>query len=156
VLVGAYACSPDRGSEAGVGWGWAEAISKHHDLWILTGEQFREDIEAELSRRPELRNRMRFYYIPRDRYLRFEKIWPPSYLSTYRRWQRAAYEAGKRLHREVGFDVVHQLTYVGFRLPGMLWQLESPFVWGPIGGLEQTNWGLIPALGLRGALYFME
>ena len=52
VLVGAYACSPSRGSEYGVGWGWAEAISKYHDLWILTGGQCREEIEAELSRRP--------------------------------------------------------------------------------------------------------
>jgi glycosyltransferase involved in cell wall biosynthesis len=156
VLVGAYACSPSRGSECGVGWGWVEAISRYHDLWVLTGDQFRQEIEAELSRRPELRNRMRFYYIPRVRYLRAEKIWPPVYLYTYRhQWQKAAYEAGKRLHEEVGFDIVHQLTYVGFRVPGMLWQLDVPFVWGPIGGLEQTTWALIPALGLRGSLYFL-
>ena len=38
VLVGAYACSPSRGSEPGVGWGWVEAISKYHDLWVLTGD----------------------------------------------------------------------------------------------------------------------
>jgi glycosyltransferase involved in cell wall biosynthesis len=156
VLVGAYACSPSRGTEYGVGWGWVEAISKYHDLWVLTGEEWREEIEAELSRRPELRHRMRFYYIPRLRYLRAEKIWPPSYLYTYKRqWQKAAYEAGKRLHGEVGFDIVHQLTYVGFRVPGMLWQLDAPFVWGPIGGLEQTTWALIPALGLSGALHFL-
>ena len=156
VLVGAYACSPCRGSEPGIGWGWVEAISKYHDLWVLTGDQFRQEIEAELSRRPELRNRMRFYYIPRVRYLRAEKIWPPSYLYTYKhQWQKAAYEAGKRLHGEVGFDIVHQLTYDGFRVPGMLWQLDPPFVWGPIGGLEQTTWALIPALGLRGALHFV-
>jgi glycosyltransferase involved in cell wall biosynthesis len=156
VLVGAYACSPSRGSEPGVGWGWVEAISKYHDLWVLTGDQCRQDIEAELSRRPELQGRMRFYYIPRVRHLRAEKIWPPSYLYTYKhQWQKAAFEAGKRLQGEVGFDLVHQLTYVGFRLPGMLWQLGLPFVWGPIGGLEQTTWALIPALGLRGALYLL-
>ena len=156
VLVGAYACSPCRGSESGVGWGWVEAISKYHDLWVLTGDECRQEIEAELSRRPELRNRMRFYYIPRIRYLRAERIWPPAYLYTYKhQWQRAAYELGKRLHREVGFDIVHQLTYVGFRVPGMLWKLDSPFVWGPIGGLEQTTWALIPALGARGALHFL-
>lgn len=156
VLVGAYACSPSRGSEPGVGWGWVEAISKYHHLWVLTGEDFRQEIEAELSRRPELRSRMRFYYIPRVRYLRVEKIWPPAYLYTYKhQWQKAAYEAGKRLHEEVGFDIVHQLTYVGFRFPGALWKLDAPFVWGPIGGLEQAPWALIPALGLRGASYFL-
>ncbi len=155
VLVGAYACSPARGSECGVGWGWVEAISKYHDLWILTGEQFREEIEAELSRRPELRNRMRFYYIPRIRYLRAERFWPPAYLYTYKhQWQKDAYKLGKRLQSEVGFDIVHQLTYVGFRVPGLLWKLEVPFVWGPIGGLEQTTWRLIPALGMHGAIHF--
>jgi len=60
VLVGAYACSPNGGSEPGIGWGWVEAISKYHDLWVLTGDQFHQEIETELSRRPELRNRMRF------------------------------------------------------------------------------------------------
>jgi glycosyltransferase involved in cell wall biosynthesis len=156
VLVGAYACSPCSGSEEGIGWGWAEAISKYHDLWVLTSDQYRQEIEAELSRRPELRNRMRFYYIPHVRYLRAEKIWPPSFLYTYKhQWQEAAYEAGKRLHGEVGFDIVHQVTYTTFRVPGMLWQLDPPFVWGPIGALEQTTWALIPALGLRGAMHFL-
>ena len=156
VLVGAYACSPSKGSEPGVGWGWVEAISKYHDLWVLAGDEDRQDIEAELSRRPELRNRIQFYYIPRVRYLRAEKIWPPFCLYTYKhQWQKAAYEAGKRLHGEVGFDIVHQLTFGSFRVPGMLWQLDPPFVWGPIGGLEQTTWALIPALGLRGALHFL-
>jgi glycosyltransferase involved in cell wall biosynthesis len=60
---------------------------------------------------------------------------------------------GLRLHKEIGFDVIHQLTYVGFRVPGLLWRLGVPFVWGPIGGLEQTTWSLIPSLGVSGALH---
>jgi len=155
-LVGAVACSPSRGSEPGLGWGWVEAISKHHDLWVLTGDKNRQGIEEELSRRPELGNRMRFYYIPHVRHLKVEKIWPPNYLYTYKhQWQKAAFEAGKRLHEEVGFDIVHQITYTSFRVPGMLWQLDPPFVWGPVGALEQTTWALIPALGLHGALHFL-
>lgn len=155
VLVCAYACSPAQGSEYGVGWGWVEAISKYHDLWVLTGAQSKEEIEAELLRRPELRSRIRFHYIPRRRYLWAEKVWPPAYLYTYNnQWLKAAYELGRRLHEKVRFDLVHQLTYVGFRVPGWLWKLDAPFVWGPIGGLEQTTWSLIPALGARGMLHF--
>lgn len=156
VLVCAYACSPSKGSEYGVGWGWVEAISKYHDLWVLTGADCQTEIEAELSRRPEMRSKIRFHYIPRTRYLRTEKFWPPAYLYTYKnQWQREAFELGKRLHGDIGFDVVHQLTYVGFRVPGLLWQLDVPFVWGPIGGLEQTAWALIPKLGVRGGLHFL-
>ena len=50
---------------------------------------------------------------------------------------------------------MHQVTYVGFRVPGLLWQIDAPFVWGPIGGLEQTSWSLIPALGVRGGVHFL-
>ena len=155
VLVGAYACSPSRGSEEGVGWGWIEAISKYHDLWVLTGDQCRDDIEAELKKRPALRDSLHFHYIYRTRYLLAERLWPPSHFLTYKKWQKKALELGRRLHEEVRFDVVHQLTYVGFRAPGLLWKLGVPFVWGPIGGLEQTTWALIPSLGLRGGLYFV-
>ncbi|MGA2434644.1 MAG: hypothetical protein ABSG25_05100, partial [Bryobacteraceae bacterium] len=58
VLAGAYACSPARGSEYGVGWGWVVAISKYHDLWVLVGEHCRGEIEAELERRPDLATRI--------------------------------------------------------------------------------------------------
>ncbi|MGA2433895.1 MAG: glycosyltransferase family 4 protein, partial [Bryobacteraceae bacterium] len=96
-----------------------------------------------------------FHFIPRVRYLIAEKIWPPAYLYTYKhQWQCAALEAAKSLHEQIHFDLVHQLTYVSFRVPGYLWQLDVPFVWGPIGGLEQTTWRLIPALGVRGAVHF--
>ena len=156
VLIGAYACSPSGGSEYGVGWGWVEAISKYHDVWVLTAAHSKDEIEAELLRRPELRNRMRFHYIARTRYHWAEKVWPPAYLLTYKRqWLREAFQAAEHLHNEIRFDIVHQLTYVGFRVPGSLWQLDPPFVWGPIGGLEQTTWALIPSLGLRGGLHFL-
>ncbi len=155
VLVGAYACSPFEGSEAGVGWGWVEAISRHHNLWVLTGAHFREPIEEELRRRPELQERLHFSYIPRTRYRAAEKIWPPAYLYTYQhQWQKDAFKAARQLLERIGFDIVHQLTYVGFRAPGHLWRLGVPFVWGPIGGLEQVTWSLIPWLGLRGGLHF--
>lgn len=155
VLVSAYACSPHEGSEAGVGWGWVEAISAHHDLWVLTGSQFREGLEEVLRRRPELQKRIQFHYIPRTRYNFLEKFWPPAYLYTYKhQWQRDAFQMGARLHAEINFDMVHQLTYVGFRVPGELWRLGIPFVWGPIGGLEQTTWALLPSIGFRGGLHF--
>ena len=98
---------------------------------------------------------MRFYYVPRTRWLWLETIWPPSYLWTYQvQWQRAAYRLAAQLHGEVEFDLAHQLTYVGFRNPGYLWKLEMPLVWGPIGGLENTPWRWLPALGWHGAVYY--
>ena len=135
-----------RGRLAGGG----QAISRHHDLWVITAERERADIEAELARRPELRERMHFSYVPRRRWLWLERLWPPAYLWSYRlQWQPAAYEVARRLHEEIAFDLAHQLTYVAFRVPGHLWKLDIPFVWGPIGALENTPWRLLPTMGLK-------
>ncbi len=154
VLVSAYACNPGKGSEDGVGWGWVNAIARYHDLWVITGELHRADIEKEVSGNPERYQNIRFYYVPRTRWLKLEKVWPPAYLWTYRLWQRAAYRLGIKLHEEIDFDLVHLITYVGFRVPGHLWKLDVPFVWGPIGGLENMPWHYLPTLGLRGCVYY--
>jgi glycosyltransferase involved in cell wall biosynthesis len=143
------------GTELGVGWGWVEAISSYHDLWVLTGAHNRDDIEAELRRRPGLAAHLNFEYIDRKRNLRLEKLGKPFYLYTYKhQWLHDAFTRARERHIEVRFDLAHQLTYIGFRFPGFLWKLGIPFVWGPIGGLEQTNWRLLPAMGLKGAAYY--
>ena len=154
VLVNAFACSPTKGSEQGVGWGWVRAIAKYHDLWVLTSDEYRREIEDELGRWPDTRSCPTFYYLYWRRHTFAERIWPPEHLANYRHWQQTAYSLGRRLHDDIHFDIVHQLTYVGYRVPGKLWQLGVPFVWGPIGGLEQVTWSLLPRLGLYGALYF--
>jgi glycosyltransferase involved in cell wall biosynthesis len=73
---------------------------------------------------------------------------------TYRDWQKAAYELGAQLHRKERFDIVHHLTMVGFREPGFFWKLDVPFVWGPIGGIENTPWRFLPTMGVKGTIYF--
>ncbi len=72
----------------------------------------------------------------------------------YHSWLSDAAQLADRLHRERRFDLVHQLTYVGFRFPGQLWKLDAPFVWGPIGGLNDMPWRLFGALEAGGKLYY--
>lgn len=156
ILVSAYACSPIRGSEPGLGWGFVKAISEHHDLWVITEEEkFKSEIEAELEQQPLLKERIRFYYIPKVRHRTLRKIWPPSYYWFYRTWHKKAYELGKKLHDEIRFDVVHQLNMVGFREPGYLWKINAPFVWGPIGGMSILPWRFLRELGLYGFFYHL-
>ena len=52
------------------------------------------------------------------------------------------------------YDLVHLITYVGWRFPGKFYQLGIPFVWGPIGGLMNMPRRLFPALGIKGAIYY--
>lgn len=163
VLVHAYACNPNYGSEEGVGWGWVSAISEHHDLHVLTAAYHRADLEAALESAPRLRERVRFHYIPqRAWHYRPTPVWKwieesimkPVMLAAYRSWQRDAYKFAKKLSASTKFDLVHVITYVGFRFPGQFWKLPLPLVWGPIGGLENTPWRYFSALGTAGAIKF--
>ena len=160
ILISAYACHPDKGSESAVGWGWSTAIAKHHDVWVLTSEHNQNGIAAVLASDASLRKHYHPVYVRPFRHLQAVEwiehhIWPPIDLFVYKNiWQRRAYRVAQRLHDQIGFDVAHNLTYVGFRVPGYLWRLDIPFIWGPLGGLENTPWRFLPVLGLKGFLYF--
>ena len=48
ILISAYAVSPDRGSEPGLGWNWCVRLAKTCELFIITEGEFRDRIEAVL------------------------------------------------------------------------------------------------------------
>lgn len=155
VLVCAYACSPFKGSEPGMGWQFVREIAKRHDVWVITEEEkFRDDVMRGLNEHPELAASCHFHFVKKRRGRLLRKLWPPSYYWFYRRWHHDAYVLASRLHEEIGFDLVHQLNMVGFREPGYMWRLPVPFVWGPVGGMMQLPAAYLPMLGVRGALYY--
>jgi glycosyltransferase involved in cell wall biosynthesis len=152
VLVSAYACHPEQGSEPGVGWNWVREIARYHDVWLLTeAQRFAPVTESAIRADQDLRNAVKVVGIPRER--RAER-WLKSlaYYYTYEKWQRTALAQARELHRQVRFDVVHQLNMIGYREPGFLWSLDVPFVWGPIGGFAQMPWRYLHAMGPSGAL----
>ena len=156
VLVCVYACSPLRGSEPGMGWNYLRHIaSSVREVWaIVEQEKWENDIKTYLTTHPSEMKNVHFIFIrkPRCRWLR--KIWPPSYYWFYRIWHWRAYKAARDLNKKVHFDCVHQLNMVGFREPGYMWKLPIPFVWGPIGGLGQTDWRLLGLLPFMGKVEF--
>ena len=164
VLVAAYACNPLHGSEEAVGWNWVRSIAAiAGKVTVITAEFHRADIEAALRADPGQNANLRFvhvahrahHYRPTPRWKRIENsIAKPVMNLAYAAWQRDAYRLARSLAVTERFDLVHQLTYVGFRFPGHLWRLGLPFVWGPIGGLENTPWRLLPAMGRAGSVYY--
>jgi len=156
ILVSAYACSPFKGSEPGVGWGLVTALARNHELWVIVEqEKFREDIERMVATEPELCRNLHFFFVRKKRNRTLRKIWPPSYYWYYRRWHEDAFRLAAALHQQVNFDLVHQLTMVGFREPGYLWQLGIPFVWGPVGGMGFFLWRFLLEVGGYGLVYYL-
>lgn len=152
VLLLAYACSPYRGSEAGVGWHRALETSKYFDTWVICGKrEFEADIKQFLKAHGELLG-LHFCFVSSGRPEKWVWKIPLGYWLGYHIWQKHAYRAAANLHREHHFDVVHHINWVGFREPGYLWKLGIPFVWGPVGGTQNYPWRFLMQSGLAGAI----
>lgn len=131
VLAAAYACEPDSGSEPGVGWQMCQAISKEHDVWVVTRSNNRTRIEAALARSPN--PHLHFVYADLPRWARFWKRGERGIQLYYYLWQFAAWRVARRLTHAVKFDLAHHITFVNDYTFTFLGLLDIPFVWGPIG-----------------------
>lgn len=148
VLLSAYACEPSKGSEPAIGWNWARQAARFHEVWVLTRANNRDVIEAELARSPV--SNMHFVYYDLPRWARFWKRAGRGVSLYYWLWQVTAIPVCRRLHREIGFDLAHHVTFVSFRFPSCLAWLSCPFVWGPVAGAESAPLAFYPSFGLRG------
>lgn len=142
ILINAYACSPNMGSEPGMAWNWCVHLAKYCELHIITEGEFRDNIEAALPVLP-YGGRLHFYYNPVSDEVR-RMCWNQGdwrFYKYYRKWQWKTYLMANEICLHEHIDVLHQLNMIGFREPGYLWKLSKetniPFVWGPIGGLKQ-------------------
>lgn len=155
ILISAYACSPFQGSEPGVGWGFVKELSESHELHVIVEkEKFKSDIEMWLESGGQFANKVTFHFIQKKRNRWLRKLWPPSYYWYYKAWHKEAYKLAVELDRVEDFDLTHQLTMVGFREPGYLWQHYKPFVWGPVGGMGLFPLAYYSEVGLKASLYY--
>lgn len=155
ILINAYACSPNMGSEPGMAWNWCVNLAKHCELYIITEGEFRDKIEAVLPTLPQGKN-MHFYYNPVSEEIR-QMCWNQGdwrFYKYYRDWQWKTYLMAQEIIQQHSIDVVHQLNMIGFREPGYLWKIENkPFVWGPIGGLKQFPDAYLQNVNLKMRLF---
>lgn len=155
VLLGCYACDPYQGSEPGMGWAFVSNIARFHEVHAIVEEGGYKNVLLRFAQEyPERVKNITFHFVPREHHNVLRKIWPPSYYWFYRQWQKRVYEYAKKLVEYENFDLVHQVNLAGYREPGYLWKLGKPFIWGPLGGLNQTAWKLLPMLGVHGIVFF--
>lgn len=155
ILINAYACSPNMGSEPGMAWNWCVNLAKHCKLHIITEGEFRDKIEAILPTLPQGKN-MHFYYNPVSDEIR-RMCWNQGdwrFYKYYKEWQWKTYLLAKDICQKTHIDILHQLNMIGFREPGYLWKIPNiPFVWGPIGGLKQFPTAYLEECGIKMKLF---
>lgn len=142
VLLSAYACRPNHGSEPAVGWNWAIEIAKlGYEVTVLTRKDNREFIETESASIPS--NLKFIYYDLPPIILKVKKL--TGIYFYYTLWQAGAYLMIKKRTKDP-FDVVQHITYVSYRFPIFLYKLKGKFIFGPIAGGEESSPNLTATL----------
>jgi len=132
ILLSAYACEPNRGSEPGVGWNWAlEIAQRGHEVIVIT----RSNNKKLIDNANYDRERITFLYHDFPGYLiKLKKIigvnlyyvlWQITLLSKIRKFKK------------MDIDVIHHITFGVFRNISYLpFFMNKPFIFGPVGGGE--------------------
>lgn len=135
VLISAFACEPDKGSEPAVGWNWSMNLAEHVRLTVLTREAHRESIDAWLKQHPEAVSAHRVEFIYYDPPSLFCKSLDSGYLSfqmMYILWQIGAYFRVRKGLKN--YDILHHVTYNTLMFSGVWWTRKCKVVLGPLGG----------------------
>jgi len=138
VLISAYAFNPIGSmqlhpGEDLVGWRLVQQINKRHDLWILTHGYNREAVMEEMAKGELEGANVIFINLSLLKKILYkagfgERIY-------YYIWQFFAWRKAGRLHKKIGFDLAHQVTFGNDWIPSFIGAfLPVPFIWGPVGG----------------------
>jgi glycosyltransferase involved in cell wall biosynthesis len=148
ILILAYSVSPARGSEYSVGWNYIREMSQDHNLVVmygLAGDHMGDVDEVDLS--PICQS------LPNVEWVAVRPNWIANLLNSpnrkgffvysfyvaYKFWHRQVFQIAKDLVQSRSIDLIHYLCPIGYREPGYLWKIEKPYIWGPVGGIENRS-----------------
>lgn len=143
LLLSAFACLPNYGTESGNGWNWSLHFARAgHEVYVLTRKVNRDRILTWLADNPQPNLSFIFVEVPfaemfrrRDRGL------------YYIVWQICAFFHARRLLRRVPVDVIHHVTYGSIHMLSLLGLTGTPFVFGPVGGGQTAPAAMLPIFG---------
>lgn len=148
ILLAAYACDPDKGSEPGIGWNWAVTLANQgHKVHCLTSKHNQTNVLLSMENR--VISDIEFHFIGVWAWLELLRNllpFPIIYLH-YLVWQYQAYRYAIVLRKSTSIDLVHHVTYGSIQLGSHMWRLEIPFIFGPVGGGEKIPGQLKKYLG---------
>lgn len=137
LLLSAYACNPNHGSEEGNGFNWLwESAALGHEVWCLTTPRGQADLTKLLDDRAAdpIAQRIHPVYVAAPRFAEFAYRWQPGVYLHYIVWQYRAWRAAQQLDAQEDFGAVHHVTYNSLQMASWLWRLKKPLLLGPLGG----------------------
>ena len=138
ILLCAYACQPNRGSEPGVGWETANHLArkdKETNYYVITRENNKLTIENEVYP-----NNLTFiYYDLPSLFMKIKR--KGNFVRTYYYfWMLGA--SIKLWKNRNNYKIIHHITFVNDWLPSLFILLKNKknyFIWGPIGSHSKVD-----------------
>ena len=149
ILLSAYSCGANMNSEPAVAWRAVNhALEQGHEVWTITERSGYEKPMLEyLAEHP-----MPGYH-PVFLQLRspLSLMRRPGMIGSvyYHLWQEKLLEVARDLHRKVGFDLAHHVTFARYWSPSGVRGLGIPFIWGPVGAAESAPPAFLAEMALR-------
>ncbi|MCF8069445.1 MAG: glycosyltransferase family 4 protein [Desulfobacterales bacterium] len=150
ILISAYTCRPNRGSEAILGWNWIiQLATRGAEVFVITREMNKKEIEQHVLK-TQIPSNIYFLYYDNYSLLPLLKSFKSKFRYLYYyAWQWGAYKAATKANNKYQFDLVHHVTWVQVRMPSFMGKLGIPFVHGPVGGGESAPIRIRSVLGLK-------
>lgn len=136
IVISAYECSPDHGSEAGLGWNWIMSAvhnSRISKVFVITMERYRNDIEKYIDGNQSEMAKAEFVFVP----LPLNSFRKLNQRFKYIIWQRRVGNAAKEICSKNDIAFVHHVTWATCVFPSHLYKAGVPFIYGPVGGGER-------------------
>lgn len=142
ILLSAYACSPNAGTEPAHGWETAiHLASRGIDVHVLTVVESRAPIEAYRKHHVDPRLNFSYVSVPTGFFKHMSGM-------HYALWQYSAVKVAQRLIQSEHFDIAHHVTYGSIHVPSRLWRLGLPVVFGPVGGGQTAPTSMLNYFGI--------
>jgi glycosyltransferase involved in cell wall biosynthesis len=158
VLLVAYGCEPNRGSEAGIGWAAATESARERPTWILVHPAHRGPLcegVAAWNAQPNVQPLTPVYVDVPGRMAKWEGGGASLFNLYYYAWCREAARVARRLHEEVDFAVAQHVSLTRWWMPTPAATLTAegvPVLWGPLGAGETVPRPYRRGIGWRGRM----
>lgn len=150
ILLSAYSCHPYMTSEPRNAWcAINHALSQGHEVWVVIEQsEYQKDTLEYLARHPMPGFHPVFFQLP-TLVVKAIRGSGMSHSVYYHLWQHKLLRVAAELHRQVGFDLAHHITFGRYWSPSGVRNLGIPFVWGPVGAAESSPPSFLSELPLR-------
>jgi len=151
LLMSAYACEPNKGSEPEVGWRWMIDSAKIYDnIVVVTRANNRKNIEKEFYKL-NIKN-VQFIYFDLPKWASFwKKAGRGVQLYTYL-WEIFLFFFLLKKYKRNQFDVSQRVTFVSYRFPSFIWYFSKKFILGPVAGGERYPLDFLKIFSFKGKM----